>query len=135
MDWYQDILDFHNMAGQMPTVSTPHQVSEHTYKLRDKLIREEVNEELLPAMFESQYEEENLVKIADGIVDSIVVLIGTAIAYGIDIRPIWNEVHKTNMAKFKGGYTRPDGKVMKPDGWIPPDIKGELLKQGGNFNE
>ena len=59
--------------------------------------------------------------------------------YGIDIRPIWDEVHRTNMAK-EGGGSRTDGKIMKPAGWQPPDIAGLLarqdgMKQGGPFGD
>lgn len=37
---------------------------------------------------------------------------------------IWQEVHKTNMAKATGPVV--NGKKMKPEGWCPPDIKGIL---------
>jgi hypothetical protein len=67
--------------------------------------------------------------VADGIVDAIYVLIGAAITYGIDIRPVWQAVHAANMAK-EGGATREDGKVQKPPGWQPPDIAGILAAQG-----
>jgi len=122
MDWYQDILDFHKAAElhieDKPTIP-PADIS----KLRWSLIEEEI-EETREAIFQG-----NLIEIADGIVDSIVVLLGTAVSYGIDIRPIWNEVHKTNMAKV-GGRRREDGKLLKPAGWTPPDVEGELRKQG-----
>lgn len=49
----------------------------------------------------------------------------TARWYGIDLGPLWDEVHRTNMAKV-GGKTRADGKILKPDGWQPPRIQ-ELL--------
>jgi len=66
--------------------------------------------------------ENDLVEIADGIVDSIVVLLGAAAAYGLPMRSLWDEVHKTNMAK-KGGPKRKDGKVLKPKEWKPPQIE------------
>ena len=123
-DWYQDIEDFHRTFGHhigaWPTIPT-----DKVQKLRRKLIREEVNE-LLDGM-----DDNDLVKVADGCADSIVVILGTAISYGIDLRPIWDEVHKSNMAK-KGGSKREDGKQLKPEGWIPPDIKGLIDKQKGN---
>ena len=73
--------------------------------------------------------EPDLGGIADGIADLIYVLLGTALSYGIHIAPIWDEVQRTNMAK-EGGATRHDGKVLKPEGWQPPDVRGILLKQG-----
>jgi len=42
---------------------------------------------------------------------------------------LWNEVHRANMDKA-GGPKRADGKVLKPEGWKPPDIHG-ILEQWG----
>lgn len=99
--------------------------SEKEILLRYSLIDEEVNKELLPAM-----ERGDLEKIADGIVDSIVVLIGAAHTYGITLGPIWEEVLKTNMAKIGGPKDPVTGKTMKPEGWEPPRIKEILIDQG-----
>ena len=44
------------------------------------------------------------------------------------MRPIWNLIHKSNMAK-KGGGKRGDGKSLKPKGWEPPDIASEIRRQ------
>jgi predicted HAD superfamily Cof-like phosphohydrolase len=41
---------------------------------------------------------------------------------GVDLRPFFCEVHRTNMLKFDGGYKREDGKQMKPADWKPPRI-------------
>ena len=43
--------------------------------------------------------------------------------------PVADEIQRTNMAKV-GGPVREDGKRLKPPGWQPPDIEGELKKQG-----
>lgn len=70
----------------------------------------------------------DLVEAADGIADSIVVLLGLALRLGMSrevFYRVWSEVQRSNMAKA-GGPTRPDGKRMKPDGWTPPDIAGAL---------
>ena len=119
-DWYADILDFHE---EFEHHIEPHPAiaPQEVRSLRSKLIREEVNE-LLDGLDDC-----NLEKTADGAADSIVVILGTCISYGIDLRPIWDEVHATNMAK-KGGGKRPDGKTQKPEGWQPPRIK-ELLQE------
>lgn len=52
------------------------------------------------------------------------------IAYrcGVDLRPIWDEVTRSNMAKKGGEFV--NGKLQKPVGWTPPDVEGELRKQG-----
>jgi len=124
-DWYQDVKDFHEQVVGDKFSTKPHVPTDDEVCLRMELIGEEVNRELFEAM-----EKDDLVKIADGIADSIVVLLGTAVTYGIDIRPIWDEVHRTNMAK-KGGVKRADGKLLKPAGWQPPDIDKYLKEQLG----
>lgn len=48
---------------------------------------------------------------------------------GIDLRPVWSEVHAANMRKTTGPV-REDGKRLKPEGWQPPDIAGVLRAQG-----
>jgi predicted HAD superfamily Cof-like phosphohydrolase len=65
-----------------------------------------------------------LADVADAIVDSIYVLLGMAVAFGIDIHPVWYAVHEANMATLGE-----DGKQMKPEGWTPPYIEGILQAQ------
>lgn len=43
-------------------------------------------------------------------------------ALGVDLRPFFSEVHRTNMHKLTGPK-REDGKQLKPPGWKPPRIK------------
>jgi len=122
-DWYQDVVDFHKevMGDNFPV--NPY-IPPHKYSyLRYNLVKEEM-EETINAILQN-----DVVGIADGIADSIVVLLGTAVTYGIDIRPVWDEVHKTNMAK-KGGKLREDGKMLKQKDWKSPDIVGILRRQG-----
>lgn len=57
--------------------------------------------------------------------DVIYVAYGAAVAFGVDLAPFWNEVHRSNMAKV-GGPVREDGKRLKPEGWVGPDIAGVL---------
>lgn len=122
-DWYSDMVDFHDEVMLDDFKKTPHIPTEKYKNLRKALIEEEVSETL------RAIDNDDLVELADGIVDSIVVLVGTAVTYGIDIRPVWDEIHKTNMAK-KDGAIREDGKRLKPDGWIAPDVKSILIEQG-----
>lgn len=121
-DWYQDIVDFHKVVMNDNFPDYPH-CQWDKMELRQDLIKEEMFETI------SALQAGDLDKIADGICDSIVVLLGTAVTYGIDVRPIWDEVHRTNMLKV-GGILREDGKRLKPEGWEPPNIR-ELLRQQG----
>lgn len=89
-----------------PEIPTP-----EILNLRVSLIEEEVDE-TIQAMYvlESYYKDisnpkraesikEAFAQVADGIADSIVVLIGTALAYGIPLQKVWDEVHRSNMDK------------------------------------
>jgi len=116
-DWYQDVYDFHKKFGIYFGENGPEVPDETTIDLRWALIEEEVNKEL-----ESAVSKGDLVGIADGIADAIYVLLGTAISYGIDLRPIWDMVQEANMSKT-GGKKREDGKLLKPEGWISPEAK------------
>ena len=121
-DWYQDIMDFQLEVQKHNIPPYPQLPPDAQKQLRIRLIDEEINE-TVRAM-----DIGDLTSIADGIADSIVVLLGTAITYGIDIRPVWDIVHASNMAKV-GGPIRQDGKVLKPAGWKPPNVAEELVRQ------
>ena len=90
-----------------------------------ELIREEVNRELLPAM-----EAGDMPEIADAMADSIYVIVGAALEYGIPLDRVWAAVQRANMAKVDPATgkvrKRHDGKVLKPEGWTPPDISAAL---------
>lgn len=120
-DWYQDVMDFHKKF-EMYVGQKPSWPSDSETDMRWSLIDEECDE-LFDAL-----EFEDLVAAADALADLIYVAIGFSIALGIDLRPIWTEVHLSNMRKVGGGK-RGDGKILKPDGWIPPDIDGAIARQ------
>lgn len=46
---------------------------------------------------------------------------------GVDLRPFFEEVHRTNMHKLKGPQ-REDGKQLKPADWKPPRIEAMYLR-------
>lgn len=125
-DTQSDVAKFHHKF-QVPISAAPRPVPDHERDLRIKLIDEEVNLELIPAM-----EDQNLPKIADGIADSIYVLLGAALTFGIQMKPIWDEVQRTNMLK-EGGRFRADGKILKPVGWKPPDIERIIKAQQDRY--
>lgn len=70
----------------------------------------------------------DIVDAADGIADVLVTAYGAACVLGIHARPVFDEVHRTNMAKV-GGPRRADGKLLKPPGWKPPDVAAVLERQ------
>ena len=120
-DWVEDVLSFHK-AFEMTINEEPTVPSQRDIGLRLNLVEEEA-EELRSAIIQN----EGLEAVADACADLIYVVIGTAISYGIDLRPVWAEVQRSNMAKI-GGRKREDGKWLKPEGWTPPDIQGAMAR-------
>lgn len=70
----------------------------------------------------------DVAQIAQELADLIYVAYGTALHLGVDLDVVIAEVHRANMAKVTNGYARRrrDGKILKPAGWTPPDVKGVL---------
>ena len=101
---------------------TPGDVDEGTRVLRERLIQEEF-EELKEAM-----EKRDLTAIAKELADLLYVVYGTAVSYGIDMGPVFREVHRSNMSKI-GGYKREDGKWVKPPTYSPATIAPILDEQ------
>jgi predicted HAD superfamily Cof-like phosphohydrolase len=113
MNRYQsEVTEFHRALGitigESPMIRRP--------ELRAELIREE-SKELRKAIIDG-----DILGAIDGMCDVIVVTLGSAVEFGIDLDPFWDEVHRTNMAK-RGGPVRADGKRLKPKGWTPPDLE------------
>lgn len=101
-------------------------VNQSEFQLRHNLIKEECKE-LLEAL-----EGGHLPSIAHEIVDVLVVTIGTANCFGIELDDLWNAVQKANLAKRGGPKDPVTGKQLKPVGWQPADIEAELVNQGWN---
>ncbi len=89
-------------------------------KLYSKLVNEEINEMVDEAVAG------NTLGTFDGLLDSIVVLIGYAYSMGWDIEGGWNEVMGTNFAKIDPitgkVLRREDGKILKGPNWVPPNL-------------
>jgi predicted HAD superfamily Cof-like phosphohydrolase len=120
----QDVGAFH-AACDVPVLQIPAVPARDRVALRRSLIDEEVNKELLPAM-----DAGNIVELADALADSIYVIVGTALEYGIPLDRVWQAVQAANMAKVDPAtgkvHRRDDGKILKPPDWTPPDIEAAL---------
>jgi predicted HAD superfamily Cof-like phosphohydrolase len=85
------------------------------------LIEEESKE------FEQALLDNNRVEQLDALIDILVVTIGAIHSGGFDAEGAWKEVMKTNFAKIdhETGKVRKreDGKVLKPIGWEPPNLR------------
>jgi predicted HAD superfamily Cof-like phosphohydrolase len=103
-------------------------------------------------------EEQNLIEIADGLGDIIVVCLGHAAEHGIYLEPVFNEIMFSNGTKISiDGVKRinryvdsetgldcnvddpravllspsdPVGKILKPESYIKADLKTVLEEQG-----
>lgn len=73
----------------------------------------------------------DMVAFADGCADLDYATESSRQEFGVDGGPIAAEVHRSNMEKLSSPM-REDGKATKPPGWDPPDVAGELRKQGWN---
>lgn len=119
--WQRMVCEFHEKFGLSiewkPTVP-----SEEIVNLRKKLVEEEFKE-LIQAI-----EEGNLAEIAKEACDLIYVVLGTMVSYGINLAPVFDAVHASNMLKV-GGAKDASGKVLKPEGWKKPDIQAIIDSQ------
>lgn len=85
--------------------------------LRHRLIKEELIE------YTNAAATGDIVEVADAIADMLVVVLGTAVAHGIDIQPIFDEVMDSNMTKFIDGHKDSGGKWIKGPSYTPANIK------------
>jgi len=106
------------MTASEQTITEENQTQ---YKMYLDLIDEEVQE-----LKDSVTPQDDL----DALIDILVVTIGAIYSMGADPEGAWREVMATNLAKIDRVTgkvrKREDGKVLKPEGWQPPDLKPYL---------
>lgn len=88
---------------------------------RFALISEELDE-LHDAMWNN-----NIVETADALGDLLYVVLGSAVEFGIDMEPVFEEIHRSNMTKV-GGHKNEYGKFVKPDTYEPANL-GPIIEQ------
>ena len=96
---------------------------EAQYNMYKSLIDEEFKE--LQEAFDMEAE-------LDALIDILVVTIGAINSAGFDAEGAWKEVMQTNFAKIDKDTgkvrKREDGKVLKPLGWVAPNLVPFLKK-------
>lgn len=126
LSYYQKVRQFMELMDQNPIPSSPVVRNMETRILRWRLITEEYRE-LYDEMWLDGLTEDNLANFAKEMADLIYVVVGTAVAFGIDMDAIFDEVHRSNMSKYPVTY-REDGKILKGPNYLPPDIKAVLKR-------
>lgn len=124
---FHDQATFMRACGQ--TVGRCNRDQADLYK---ELVYEELHE------WSEAIAHENEVEEFDAVLDVIVVLIGYGLSRGWPMPEGWHEVMRSNLAKIDPATglvrRRADGKVLKPEGWQPPDLDG-VLGRYRVFNE
>ena len=110
---YNDVVKFIEACEQ--------EKNEANVTLYQKLIREEFDE------FVRDYYAGDDVGQLDGCMDLIWVTLGYCYMKGFDVSGAWAEVARSNLSKIDPVtgkvIKRNDGKVLKPEGWTPPELK------------
>jgi predicted HAD superfamily Cof-like phosphohydrolase len=118
------VHDFHKKFGvNLSQLVKPGVMDRETFEFRKKFMQEELDE------FCEAYEEGNVVKMFDALLDLTYVVKGTALFGGISSAQ-WalgfDCVHRKNMQKMRvpNGAASKRGSaldVVKPEGWTPPE--------------
>ena len=119
----QMVHQFHERFGLLrndrPTIP-----GGNVHRLRTLLIEEELAE------FRNAGEARDVVGVADALADLLYVVYGAAAEYGIDLEPVFAEIHRSNMTK---GHPqcgcRADGKVLKGPDYQPPNVRKVVESQ------
>ena len=102
-----------NRLCDLPVSNSPCELTKERVELRAKWMSEEIDE------FRKATD---IVEQLDAAADLIYFAIGVFVEMGVDGGRVFQFVHEANMSKVQPGQ-KPvfkDGKVVKPDGWIPP---------------
>lgn len=99
---------------------------EQQFRMYKNLIEEEYKELIAAENVGDMLEQ------LDALIDILVVTIGAIHSMGADAEGAWKEVMKTNFAKVDSETgkvrKREDGKVLKPVGWVPPNLQPFVSK-------
>jgi len=115
---YNDVKTFIEACEQ--------EINEKNVLLYKNLIREEFDE-FIKAYLENNEEEQ-----LDGCMDLIWVILGYCYMKNFNVDGAWAEVARSNLSKIDPTTgkvnKRKDGKVLKPEGWTPPNLKPFVKK-------
>lgn len=133
MSEFDDVGRFHKKFNLPEVYSTPFgpkKVTSELMEFRIKFLQEELDE------FKEGNDETDHVKMFDALIDLVYVALGTAHLLGYPWIYGWEVVQDANMTKVRAktdGSNSARGSsydVVKPEGWVPPDIIGVLQDFG-----
>ena len=112
---YEMVKDFHEAFGH-PVANKPTVMSFGRKNIRRKWMLEELDEFL---------DADDIYGQVDGLIDLIYFSLGTLVELGVPPAEVFKVVQDANMAKLHDGKPkyRDDGKIIKPEGWQPPEPK------------
>jgi predicted HAD superfamily Cof-like phosphohydrolase len=118
------VTEFHQRIG-LPAGDHPALPGNDLHRARSALIEEELAE------FRNAGEAHNLLEIADALGDLLYAVYGAAVSYGIDLEPVFKEIHRSNMTKQSDGSAgcRLDGKVGKGRSYQAPRLETVIAAQ------
>lgn len=119
------VRDFNRILGRVVN-DKPTMLDADEAMLCWALIYEE-NHELFQAMAQKDF-----VGIVDALGDLLYVVYAAGAGYGVDLEPIFHEIHKSNLTKLGDDgkvIFREDGKVLKSKNYQPPDLERILVEQ------
>ena len=121
---FEKVKQFHEVFG-LSINDSPSFPNVETVKLRLELIEEELTE------FRDAITDVDFIEAVDAIIDTLYVVYGAAVDFGIDADALFAHVHDSNMSKLdvdgKPIY-RDDGKVLKGPFFWPPKIAEQIEK-------
>ena len=121
-DYQRLVREWHEAKG-VAVADSLEFPSEALAELRARLIMEEAGEAMDALLARG-----SLSEIAKELADLLYVTFGTAVSLGIDLGPVFEEVHKSNMTK-DAANRRADGKILKGPNYVPPDVVSVLMRQ------
>ncbi len=112
---FDDVYAFHQhfqlLAHTIPGHLSPRKTAE-----RIAFMHEELSE------FVDAASRNDLVQMADALIDLVYVTMGTAVMMGLPWQALWDVVHTANMRKVRRASLTGDHRdVVKPPGWAAPE--------------
>ena len=121
---FQGTLELMVAGGQLNEICFPPRYGDPARAFRRELLESEYREYV-----DDGEELNDPVEVADGLLDIIVVAWGSLLSYfGPDkARAMADEVTRSNLDKINGKHgpiiKRGDGKILKPEGWVGPQLR------------